>query len=160
MDVIINRASINDLDKLLEWRMEVLHSVFKIPQNENMQALYCSNLEYYKQTIPSETHIAIFAEVNQIAVGCGGICLYREMPSPDNPTGMCAYLMNIYTKEIYRGNGIGRAIVEWLIDYAKRKSITKIYLETSECGRMLYQKLGFQDMKDYLILRKDLPCAN
>ena len=74
------------------------------------------------------------------------------MPSPDNLTGQCAYLMNIYTKEEYRGQGVGKASAGWLVDYAKERGITKIYLETSECGRPLYENLGFRDMRDYMKL--------
>ena len=150
MNIVIKQALIDDIDKLMEWRMEVLHYVFGI--SEDTQALYTANREYYKNSIPNRTHIAVFAKINQMAVGCGGLCLYQEMPSPDNPSGQCAYLMNIYARKEYRGQGVGKSIVDWLIDYAKRQGITKIYLETSECGRPLYESLGFRDMQDYMKL--------
>ena len=132
--------------------MEVLHHVFTIPQSNDMRELYAANLEYYKTAISSGEHIAVFAQTENVIIGCGGLCLYREMPSPDNLTGQCAYLMNIYTKEEYRGQGVGKAIAGWLVDYAKERGIMKIYLETSECGRPLYESLGFRDMHDYMKL--------
>ena len=52
--------------------------------------------------------LACFAYVGNEIVGCGGICLYQEMPSPDNPSGGCAYLMNIYTRPEFRGQGVGK----------------------------------------------------
>lgn len=76
----------------------------------------------------------------------------NEMPSPDNPSGKCAYLMNIYTRPQFRNNGIAKATVNWLIDKAINKGITKIYLETSEAGRKMYQNTGFKPMKDYMQL--------
>lgn len=152
MKITIKQVSLADLDNLMEWRMEVLHSVFGTSQNENMQDLYLANREYYQKFIPNKEHITVFAEIDQMIVGCGGFCQYNEMPSPDNPTGKCAYLMNIYTRQSYRGQGVGRAVVEWLIGYAKEQGITKIYLETSDCGRMLYESLGFQDMQHYMKL--------
>lgn len=152
MDIVIRQASIEELETLMEWRMEVLHHVFAIPKNENMKNLYIANQEYYQKSIPSGEHIAVFAEINKETVGCGGLCLYREMPSPDNPGGECAYLMNIYTREAYRRNGVGNGIVRWLVNYAKERGITKIYLETSECGRALYRKIGFRDMRNYMKL--------
>ena len=75
-----------------------------------------------------------------------------EMPSPDNPSGRCAYLMNIYTREQYRGRGVGAATVRYLIGQARQRRITKIYLESSEDGLALYRSLGFVPMKDYLHL--------
>lgn len=150
MNIAIKQASIDDIDKLMEWRMEVLQHVFNIPKNENTQSLYSANREYYQKSIPSRNHVAVFAEINQTTVGCGGLCLYQEMPSPDNPTGQCAYLMNIYTREKHRKQGVGKTVVKWLVDYAKKQGITKIYLETSEYGRPLYESLGFQDMQGYM----------
>ena len=132
--------------------MEVLHHVFSIPQSEDTKYLYEANLSYYKEAIPSGRHIAVFAEISGAAVGCGGLCLYSEMPSPDNPSGRCAYLMNIYTRERYRGHGVGRSITKRLISYARALGITKIYLEASESGRPMYENLGFHEMRDYLML--------
>lgn len=85
-------------------------------------------------------------------IGCGGICLYQEMPSPDNFSGHCAYLMNIYTCPEFRGRGVGEMIVRWLVGQAVQRNITKIYLETSKPGRKLYEKTGFLDMPDMMKL--------
>ncbi len=146
----IRQAGADDMDLLMKWRMEVLRHVFAVPADNDLHDLYAANLEYYKTAIPSGEHIAAFAQMENTIVGCGGICLYREMPSPDNPSGQCAYLMNVYTKEEHRGHGVGKAVVEWLVEQAKSRGITKIYLETSEEGRPLYESLGFTDMKDYM----------
>ena len=43
---------------------------------------------------------------------------YHEMPSPDNPNGKCACLMNIYARPPFRRQGIGDRIVCWLIGQA------------------------------------------
>ena len=150
MDITIRQASVSEIDKLLEWRMEVLRNVFGISETNNDPNLYAANREYYLGSIPSGGHIAVFAEIDGMVVGCGGLCLYREMPSPDNPTGRCAYLMNVYTRKEYRNRGVGKTVVEWLVNFAKKQGITKIYLETSDRGRPLYESLGFKDMKDYM----------
>ena len=62
-----------------------------------------------------DDHVACFACLESAVIGCGGLCLYEEMPSPDNPTGKCAYLMNIYTRPRFRGQGAGQAVIDWLI---------------------------------------------
>lgn len=150
MDITIRQASVNEIDKLLEWRMEVLRNVFGISATNNDPNLYAANREYYLESVPSGGHIAVFAEIDSTIIGCGGLCLYREMPSPDNPTGRCAYLMNVYTRKEYRKQGVGKTVVKWLVNYARTQGITKIYLETSDCGRPLYESLGFKDMRDYM----------
>lgn len=36
--------------------------------------------------------------------------------------------------------------------YALERNITKIYLETSPCGRALYESAGFSEMRDMMLL--------
>lgn len=153
MEIMIKQASIQDLDCLMEWRMEVLHEVFSIPEEQETSELEKSNREYYRDMLNTDGHIACFACCNNEIVGCGGVCIYREMPSPDNPTGMCAYLMNIYTRPSFRKQGIGEQVVRWLVEQAKQRGITKIYLESSECGYSLYREMGFNDMRGYMQIK-------
>lgn len=77
----------------------------------------------------------------------------EAMPSPDNHSGKNGYLMNIYTLPEYRGEGIGRKIVEFLINDAKEKGTEKIYLESSGAAKHLYYEIGFLDMPDYMKLK-------
>ena len=107
MEIQIRQATIQDLNVLMQWRMEVLHEVFSIPSERSVTELESENRRYYQTELPQGGHIACFAYVGEEIVGCGGICLYHEMPSPDNLNGKCAYLMNIYTRPQFRGHGIG-----------------------------------------------------
>lgn len=151
--VTISRTT--DISILVEWRMEVLHYVFSIPENADTHELKQQNLRYYEQHLANDTHIACMAYVNDVAVGCGGICLYDEMPSPDNPLGHCAYLMNIYVRESFRKQGIGQLIIRWLVKQAQKRGISKIYLETSYMAKHLYRSLGFEIMEDMMIWKQE-----
>ncbi len=152
----VKNAKIQDLDLLLDWRMEVLSNVFseefKTLTAEQIEMIRENNRRYYISEMPSGGHIACFAYSGTEIVGCGGVCIYDEMPSPDNLGGKCAYLMNIYTREEYRHQGIATRIVEHLIAEAKARNIEKIYLETSADGERMYRRLGFKDMKGYMKL--------
>lgn len=150
MKIEIRRAGPEELDLLMEWRMTVLREVFSIPPNDPMETLEYANRIYYQPALKTGEHIACFACADHKPVGCGGICLYREMPSPDNPNGGCAYLMNIYTLPEYRNRGAGKSIVTWLWQQASAYGIHKIYLEASETAHEFYKKMGFQDMNGYM----------
>ncbi len=152
MEIQIRQAELDDLDLLVQWRMEVLHEVFPAKDYKFPAGLEEENRSYYKRSLSDGTHIACFAIINGKIEGCGGMCLYQEMPSPDNPNGNCAYIMNIYCRPAFRNHQVGETVVRWLIGQAKDRQITKIYLETSESGRKLYEKIGFKDMEDMLIL--------
>ena len=74
------------------------------------------------------------------------------MPSPDNPTGKCAYLMNIYTRPQFRKQGVGKELIKWLLEQVTQRNIPKIYLETSEAGKRLYTKMCFLPMQNMMKL--------
>ncbi len=152
MDFVIRKAGLDDLELLAAWRMKVLREVFAAAPDALMDRMEQENRRYYERAVPSGEHVACFACAGQQIAGCGGICFYEEMPSPDNPRGGCAYLMNIYTAPAFRGRGAGQAAVRWLIRQARERGTAKIYLETTQAARALYQKLGFREMRGYLIL--------
>lgn len=141
------------MDELLYWREVVLREVFSIPAEETIDALLVANRAYYRAALESGEHIACFACAEGKTVGCGGVCLYREMPSPDNTSGKCGYLMNVFTFPALRQQGIGKEVVRWLVQQAKDWGACKIYLEASEQAYQLYRELDFHDMSGYL--RKD-----
>ncbi len=150
MELTIRKADSSDLAELMRWREVVLREVFSIPTGEDVTELLAANRTYYQTALETGEHIACFACVEEEIVGCGGVCLYREMPSPDNPSGKCGYLMNIYTLPAMRQRGVGKKVVQWLVLEAKRWGAEKIYLEASEQAYPLYRSLGFQDMTGYL----------
>ncbi len=154
MEIQIRKAESDDLDLLVQWRMEVLREVFPPADYAFPDGLEEANRDYYRRALPAGEHVACFASVEGQIVGCGGICLYQELPSPDNPSGRCAYLMNIYCRPSHRREGVGEVVVNWLVDQAREQGITKIYLETTEPGRQLYEQIGFSDLPDMMILPK------
>ncbi|MEE3362852.1 MAG: GNAT family N-acetyltransferase, partial [Anaerovoracaceae bacterium] len=149
----IVKAGIDEMDLLMKWRLTVLRDVFELPENADMTGLERENRIYYEREIPAGGHIAVLAKAGGTVVGCGGVCLYSEMPSPDNPDGQCAYIMNIYTVPEWRGRGVGTEIVAALLRETGSRGITKVYLETSIQGQPLYEKFGFEEMHHYLMLK-------
>lgn len=141
MNVTMRRVIV--IPTLMHWRREVIENVFGVIP---AKALMAANRRYYQQHIADGSHIAVVAELGDTDVGCGAVCLSEELPSPDNPSGRCAYLMNIYVREEYRAQGIGHAIVEWLLEKARESGCDKIYLETTAGARPLYIDMGFKDL--------------
>ncbi len=116
------------------------------------EGLLEANRQFYDKHIADGTHYAIVAEYDGVECGCGAVCFTEELPSPDNPTGQCAYLMNIYVREEFRNHGLAHKIVSRLIQEAKHRRCGKIYLETTEDGKPVYSSLGFKDMPDMMKL--------
>lgn len=90
---------------------------------------------------PSSHFFAALDEKERI-VGCATLCVY------DSPTGKKASVEDVVVSSECRGQGLGRMLMEHLIDYARREiGDVDIHL-TSRPHRVkaneLYQKLGFK----------------
>lgn len=144
---MIEIKEIKALPTLIRWREEVIRNVFgRVPD----KSLMAANFQYYKRHIEDGTHLAFVAVIDGKEAGCGAVCLSEELPSPDNPSGRCAYLMNIYVREEFRNHGVAHAIVNRLISESKSSGCDKIYLETTTEGKPVYISSGFRDMNDMM----------
>lgn len=137
----------SDIVSLLEWRKEVIRTVFGVDPSDDLMS---SNEEYYCRHVADGSHLAYIVSLDGTYIGCGAICLTDELPSPDNLTGRCAYLMNIYIREAYRCHGYARSLIKYLVDIAKEHDCGKIYLESTDMARTLYESSGFIDMDNIM----------
>ena len=53
----------------------------------------------------------------------------------------------------HRGKGIGKSIVEKLIEIGKQKNCDKIVLNTSEKNSKFYEKIGFEKNEIQMVIR-------
>lgn len=147
MNITFERVS--DVDKALAWRREIIGVVFETDADTTLTR---ANRDYLASHLADGSHAAFAVFCDGVEAGCGSICFQSELPSPENPSGRCAYLMNIYVREQMRGHGVGRAIVRRLVDESYERGCGKIYLETTDLGRPLYSAAGFHPMKDMMEL--------
>ncbi len=138
---------ITDIPTLMSWRAEVIEHVFGEKADET---LLLANRQFYEKHIADGSHFAVVAQKDGEECGCGAVCFTEELPSPDNPSGGCAYLMNIYVREPFRNHGLAHKIVSRLIQESKHRGCGKIYLETTDDGRPVYKSLGFSDLPDIM----------
>ncbi|TMM33030.1 MAG: GNAT family N-acetyltransferase [Actinobacteria bacterium] len=67
---------------------------------------------------------------------------YR-LAGPNNPSGMTGYVFNVATDPDARRRGYGRACMVGLLDWYRRRGVTKVDLRASPDGEPLYASLGF-----------------
>lgn len=92
------------------------------------------------------------AEEDGTCIGTGIVFYYDSVPSLFNPTGKNAYVTSMYVNPGYRCRGIGTEILERVIKCAKKRGVTAMFLSASEMGRPLYEKRGFTDSKNGMML--------
>lgn len=96
--LVYKKATIDDLDFLVETRIEVLRAANKLDKSVDMTAIKEQSYDYYQKALSNKTHIAYLVFDGEKFVGTGGISFFRVMPTFNNPSGNKAYIMNMYTK--------------------------------------------------------------
>lgn len=157
MEFVYKKAGLEDIELLVETRIEVLRAANRLDCDTEMPFVEQQSREYYKEYLRTEEHIAYLVFDGERFIGAGGVSFFRVMPTYHNPTGWKAYIMNMYTNPNYRRKGIAYHMLELLTEEAKNKGITHISLEATDMGRHLYERYGFVSMKDEMELQEKTP---
>lgn len=139
------KAVKDDVALLVDYRIKFLVELQGKQTAKKTKILHAELTNYFEQTLADNTFIAWIAEINDSAVGFGGMIVHRIPGNFDLLNGLEGYILNMYTVPKYRNNGICSEILEKLIDEGKKISISKIYLQASDEGIELYRKRGFAE---------------
>lgn len=142
-------AGKKDIGLLVQFRLDFIELY---PTHIAYPFMEKSCRHYFMESLETQTFEAVFAEDAQHPIGIGMIFYYRSVPSRLNPTGWNGYITNLFVEKPYRRQGIGRELVNRLIQKAEKRNCHIIMLHASEMGRPLYLKMGFQDVTNGMIL--------
>ena len=152
MELRFVKATIADLDMLVETRIEVLRAANKLNDGTDMSEVEKESRVYYKRALVDGLHVAILVFEKDKFVGAGGVSFYAVMPTFHNHSGQRAYIMNMYTAPDYRRRGIAYHTLDLLIAECRKRNICQITLEATQDGKYLYEKYGFSKMNDEMEL--------
>mgnify|MGYP000218715451 FL=1 len=152
MDLIYKRATLEDINTLVETRIEVLRAANKLCADTDMGEVERQSYLYYQKALSDGSHIAYLFFDESGCIGTGGVSFFQVMPTYHNPSGKKAYIMNMYTNPKYRRKGIAYKTLDMLIKEIKSKGISSISLEATDMGRPLYEKYGFVKMNSEMEL--------
>jgi len=138
----IKKTSSNDIETLMKIRLEMLRIVNHLKEDSSFDKKL---IECSKEYFLNGNQTTVFAMDGNKIAGCATLSYITVMPTFDHPTGKRAHLMNVYTRAEYRRQGVGKLMVQFLIDEAKSRGITEISLDATEMGHPLYKSLGFNE---------------
>ena len=88
-----------------------------------------------------------------VALEKGNVLGYASIHYIKKITRKSGIIEDVVVKENKRGKGIGKLLVNNLIEKAKKNNCDKIILSSSEKNLKFYQKLGFQKNEFEMIMR-------
>lgn len=141
-------ASKYDIALLVHLRIQFLEVKERHP---SYQQLTKELTAYFETALQDNSCRILLAEQKQQVIATGIIFYYSSVPSLTNPAGKNAYLTSLYVAPDFRRKGIAQTILEKLIGNAKEHGCPYVMLSTSEMGRPLYEKYGFQNNENHMI---------
>ena len=145
-------ATKDDIGLLMSSRLEMLRVVNGLSDDyEYSDEIVNESRDYFLNG--DQTTVLALDEGK--AIGCASMSYMRIMPTFSHPTGKRAHLMNVYTRNEYRRQGIARKMVGMLIDETWKRGATEISLDATTMGRPLYESLGFTDSTECMVLTRE-----
>ena len=128
-------------------KIDVLHTLTELQEKEvigligELDPNITVTEEMVRRTVEAPgTHFFAVMEGEHI-VGCASLCVF------ESPTGRKASVEDVVVSSAYRGQHLGRRLMEYVIDYAKTLAPINLQL-TSRPERVsanhLYQSLGIE----------------
>ena len=136
---------------------------YRLIEKHDINTLTALRLEYFRETteraIPEEvlpntvryleeelatgTLVGIVAVEDEQIVAVGLLSLFSIMPTIKNPTGKRGYLFDFYTRPEYRRRGIATLILNQLMDEARNRGVSDLFLNAREMAIPIYERAGF-----------------
>jgi len=153
MNVTYRRATLADIDELARLRIAFLKEV-QSPESRLVDDYELTGIlkTYFQNSLETEEFVAWLAIVDGEVVATSGLCFFKITPGFTLLDGKIAYILNIYTLHEWRKKGIGKAIFDHILQEAKNRGYKRMILHASEDGRPIYEKFGFIQTNDEMVL--------
>ncbi len=146
--ISIRKASINDIETLIEYRIIFLKESYGAPSPEKESHLRKSLFEYFTKSFSDNSFISWIAEYENNSVGFSGLVIREQPGNFDVPNGRTGYILNMFTLRDFRKKGICNSLFRKLIDESKQLNLDKIELHATEYGEPIYRQFGFIEPHD------------
>lgn len=135
----LDEKSIDDFWRL---RIDLFEELGEVSKYEDFSKLKSATKQYFLSHINKDLICwGMFQKEKLVAIG--SLCLFTRIPYKENLSGLEGYILNIYTSHQFRKHGFANHILDEIIEFARKNSIKRLWLNSSEQGKKLYAKRGF-----------------
>lgn len=93
------------------------------------------------------------ADLDGVTVGMLSLMIANRRPRPGQPLSRWGYLASLYVLPHARGVGVGSALLDECLTYARTEGLVRVVLHPSADARPLYTRAGFAAVGDLLFVR-------
>jgi len=107
--------------------------------------------DFFIRCMRDDLYAAFIAEEAGTAIGSGGLLVYLTIPRPGFASDRGGRVQSVYVAPPARRRGVARAIVQHIVDLARRKQLTSLVLHPTENARPLYADFGFEPADEMML---------
>jgi GNAT superfamily N-acetyltransferase len=145
--VSIREANLHDIPEILRQRRRMYEDMnYKDPAA--LDAMSSLSAFYLQTAFADGTFRGWLACIGDRSVAGGAVILSPWLAHPYDLECRRATILNVYTDSEYRRRGIGRTLMQTMIDWCRREGLARITLHASDDGRHIYESLGFEDSNE------------
>jgi GNAT superfamily N-acetyltransferase len=137
----IIKATLSDIDTLINFRFLYFESQGELGSFERAEIEKQLRI-YFAEHLGKDCECFLLAEGDEYISSIFLIKLDRPAGT-SFLNGKTAFLMNVYTKPLYRKAGAASKLLDFVIEYAKECGISAVDLSSTSMGRSLYLRKGF-----------------
>ena len=146
----LRKAVSEDIPKIFDNRIRFVSDFSK----SELSAEFIENtLNYLKENIGRDDFLAWLAFDNDEIKSIVVMSIYKVLPTVTNISGRHGLILNVWTHEDYRRQGLAYMLLKNIISEAKTKGVDRISLKATDMGRLVYEKLGFEDLSGEMALK-------
>ena len=116
-------------------------------KNENLNISRPQFQDFVSQL--NDNHIVLVIENQQQIICCGTILIETKLL---HNMGKVGHIEDIITHSLYRGQGLGKQIIQSLVSYGKDIGCYKIILDCNNTNIPFYEKCGFIKRENQMAL--------
>lgn len=149
--MVYRKAVLLDVETLVVLRIEMLCEDSYLT-DEQREIISENTKQFFEDGLKDDSVVCWVAAQEGSVIGMGCVNFFCFPPNDWCPNGKTGYIGNVYTLPDFRGRGVASEIVLRLENEAKARKCQRILLHATKMGRKLYEKNGFVNSEDTMVL--------
>lgn len=151
-EFVVRRAAVNDARIIAQHRARMFQDMGEI-SSAAFDGFLKASQEWTERALATGEYagwLAVRKEKLEAVIGGAGAQLRQVPPHPCRPPrdgmfaqGRHAIVLNVFTEPEWRRRGVGQALMEEVLRWARAEKLDRLVLHASDQARSLYERMGF-----------------